>query len=1743
MKKFIAIILTFCLILCAFPLQAMAYPGDIWLPGSDGGGVVQKKLENGALALQNDYLRVTLQKTQYGSYLTTIPTAVVETNEGKSPRTLQYPQCTFITYEQGYGIETSHYVHTALQSMEFVQRTPNGNNPAIKAEYALTIWRHENNTTFPAAVTVYHELVKLQEGTQGEASWGVLTTVGDIRMQEKDFPQDLMGDYEFRWEYQLDGFTGMGHYDTASSQSGPALKMSRTTVREKQEQNGDMYVTGTSTDYSVITRRVDDLSTYNSRYQAREMEKVYITEVYVDSYPWANPFVGLSSYSEKGITGANQPIRVALPSTVTAVPSDRFDRMWVECTNFVGRYFDTDEDPADKASAHYLWGFRNLYKKGNNLPSKPDQIDFSITAKRLAVFRAGNGVTVEYVADDAALTTLKKKYNNAEPVALISGDYTSKNGEPFKFTGNAAMLSPSVTATWDSKEGGKLLIHKDGRIEQKGVHLSAPTFKFYQPKSGSENDLKINLDENGFTFGIVPEKNDAIIAVDIPYATAKLKQATADVKGNLVFSGHIGFRTIFPGAEFTLKKLGYGLQEKTVSGKQTYEFKVNGVHATGSFDTAELLSLELASVKGEVNTFKGKERYAFELELNAFDLFETEAKLALVRSKKDGSLIPDELWFYVAANPGIVLVPPIPIGQLNGGGAGFKNLAATVNGDYFAIPPLKLRGALTGTYLHLVKGRGDVVLGPSEISLKGKNIKLVGTNLDILKEFGYTLKLEGQEREYKDITYKGIYFAGAEELKLGLLYPNFEIIEVESSMELGAFGGVDEDKKNLYLGIGANGKAEGKLLIPNGFPFAGKSIGSADMELIIGGQTTTSIAPGTSVSESMREAFKNIDPYLGVMAQGEIPIFKARAWVLIPHIVKTNFKKGAGWDLEIKIFKQLSDWDWGEHGVTPVVRSAPQSLFMPLQTEAAIGEVIEQENAALQAIVLPPAEGESSATITVNAETEETPYILLDFGTDVTNVTEKMIQDSLTVNTVKPIWTWDENATAEAGKIYAASDLITNNKDNQKHRVVLLRLPSAGDYSVDANNLTFTYEKASVTPFEKLAMIQGGSQLSGQIKYAEPGVQYTLRTYLGAEQGEATYLVDEQEVTDTDSLSVNVPTSGTLAPTGSYYVTTFLMMEKQVTTTDEEGKTKEVFGLASIDRQQFDNTVSYTNTNQPAAPTNVELEATGNEVMRASWNKVDNVSGYAVKIYQKETQKDGSESWKDTGFGYDVDANTTYIDMAMTVGGNAVSVNENGTAAESVPAENLSADQTYKVGVRAYKEEPLLEEPESTGSTSSESGTGSENGTSGTGGTGSTTQTKKETAKYYSKETCSDKNGTRLLAYTPLNFDLKVNEVICSKDDYNVYHAYVGGQKAAKTLTITCDDNNATFSVTRMDKETGNTITKDANTNTFNIPNFTGSLMLCVEGVKDKDTTRKFLLVSTDDTPPVLTLSSAVFYADPESGAYTITGTADAGSQILYGGAANQEPVTAAGDGSFRVTGAIEDSKTNSASITLAAKDSAGNESASQLAMVSKQMPASETPSGGSSYVPSAQQPTIQSGEGATVALNADGTAAKIVLQEGYELVDVTLNGVSQGKVTEIKGLKTGDKLVVITKKQETLEQQEQKRDKQVKKTFDALKLKARSKKLKNGNIRISFAGQFAEFEALAKQGYTIKYRFYRSTKKSSGYKRMFLSEQPIYINTYGKRGTMYYYKAIALAYNKDGKLIAKTELKQCQYAKRRWTK
>ena len=1441
MKKILSLLLTLCLLLGVLPSQALAYVGDIISPGSTN---VQTSTNNNSLVLQNDYIRVTLNR-QTG-ILTTAPTAASD-----SPGQ-QKPYCEFITYDNGIGYNKKEITHPAtlsLKSASFVEKTPNGDTKAIKAEYALTF--ELSGKSVSATTAVYYELVQCGENKSSADAWGVLTSVDNIKINAISFGDlNLATDMSAWWGYTLDGFSGMGH---ANATDGPAIKMSRTVVKNEAEDE-------ISTESSVITSKVDDLDTWQSFSQGTDWCYNYITEVYVDGYAWANPFVGLSGYYK------NKTIKAYLPDTVSVTPGNNPSSTRVECRNDIGYYFSGDESYPN--SGRFLWGFRNLTKNAADVPSEPDKVEVSINAKRLAAFADGNdGVTVEYVADDAALNALKQRYGN--PVALISGDYESKNGTDFAFTGGAALLSPSVTATWGN--GGELVIHKDGTITHSGLSLNAPSFKFYQPNSGAGEELKIKLTQDGFLFEIDPEKNDAVIYVDIPYATAKLEKVTADAAGNLVFAGGISFQTVFEGASFTLKELGYGLNDKN-------EFAVNGVHATGSFDTAKTLSLELAKVEGEVNTFKGKEKYAFTLELNAFDLFETEAELELVRSKKDGSLLPNTLYFYVAARPGIPLIPPVPIGQLNGGGAGFKDLAATVNGDYFAIPPLKLRGTLKGTYLHLIEGKGDVVIGPSEISLKASDVGIVGTNASIIDSFGYSLQLNGQERTYHGTTYKGIYFVGSETLELDLPSTEIEVFILDTSIELGAFGGTGtkNDTKHLYLGVGANAVVKSKVQVPSDVPvIGGWKLGSWDVNLIVGGQTEFPLE-NVSVDEGMKQAFSNIDVYLGAMTGVYAGIIDARLWVLVPNIVETNFRRGGGWDVETKWFGRLSEWDWSERGVEPVVQA-----MQPEDGGEDVPMLLALEPVALE-------NGGNTKTIEVNADKDngETPYILLAFEN---TVTEQEIKQALSVtkrgetSPTNIYWVGDDYEINSAYTINADTDIIKNKDDGKDYRVVILRLTEGGTYEVNTGSLALETDKSqgvSIAPFESLELHLNDNRVSGEIKYAETDTKYVLRTYFANAKGGADYLVDEQTVADSADISVTIPTTGGLAPTGEYYVTSFLMTEKEADL-DDDGELEKA--LVGIDSQSFSDSVSYANTTQPDAPASARLDFTGNEVMHAEWTAVEGAEGYRVTVYQQ----DGND-WIDTGFGYDLDKNTTALNMALTVGGE-----------ETKGSKNLSAKETYQIGVSAYRTV--------------------------------------EGGKYYSIETKS--NEEYLPEYTPLKLTLSVNGTTCTADENGVYHAYIGGE--SNTLAVSCadDNSNATFKVTRMDKTTENEIAASQD-GSYTIPDFEGSLMFKIDGISSvtgsstaKDVTSVFLLVSVDKTAPVLTLSDPIFYADMTTGAYKITGTADAGSEILYGN--DGKSVYASSDGTFTIPGTLEHE--NSGVLSLYAQDAAGSKSDLQFALITKQ--------------------------------------------------------------------------------------------------------------------------------------------------------------------------------------------------------------
>ena len=197
------------------------------------------------------------------------------------------------------------------------------------------------------------------------------------------------------------------------------------------------------------------------------------------------------------------------------------------------------------------------------------------------------------------------------------------------------------------------------------------------------------------------------------------------------------------------------------------------------------------------------------------------------------------------------------------------------------------------------------------------------------------------------------------------------------------------------------------------------------------------------------------------------------------------------------------------------------------------------------------------------------------------------------------------------------------------------------------------------------------------------------------------------------------------------------------------------------------------------------------------------------------------------------------------------------------------------------------------------------------------------------------------------------------------------------------------------------------------------------------------------------------------------------------------------------------------------------------------------TKSSGGHYKPT-QKPEIIAGEGSKAALTLNGTKATITVEEGYEITDVIVNGVSLGKVTEVTGLKTGDKVEIKTAAVFNIESY-----------VKDLKLVARSSKTANKNVRVKVDsvtdqnGNPVDLSELKDKGYTIKYKFYRSEKKSSEYGERLEKDidNNSYLNNIGDKGTKYFYRVKVMVYDANGNLAAQTELNQCKYAVRTWSK
>ena len=159
---------------------------------------------------------------------------------------------------------------------------------------------------------------------------------------------------------------------------------------------------------------------------------------------------------------------------------------------------------------------------------------------------------------------------------------------------------------------------------------------------------------------------------------------------------------------------------------------------------------------------------------------------------------------------------------------------------------------------------------------------------------------------------------------------------------------------------------------------------------------------------------------------------------------------------------------------------------------------------------------------------------------------------------------------------------------------------------------------------------------------------------------------------------------------------------------------------------------------------------------------------------------------------------------------------------------------------------------------------------------------------------------------------------------------------------------------------------------------------------------------------------------------------------------------------------------------------------------------------------PTAQKPVIEPNADVTTSLSTDGTTLTIKANDGYEITDVTVNGVSKGAVDKVTGLKTGDKIVIKTQKIETPDDNAALIDAVKNTKLDARTAMSKAKGKKAVKVYwYAEDGSDLEFDG---------YEVFRSLKRYSGFGKtpFFKTANEKYYNTAVKKGSKYYYKVRA---------------------------
>lgn len=1543
-KRCISLLLVLLMALTLLPTEALALLGgsvgnlrEVIQPVTikkegvdDGSQLYSMKMNNGKLVMF-----IATSGPHMGKSVTTSDRGYTATMDSIRKGVYEKASFTFSGKSIRFGINKA----LTIRSMEVVdpEKTPElaAFGTAIPTENALVIRYTFDGDNPKVMCFISYYFVELAPGVaKGTLTNETQTEDGKTYAlaAQAFWCPDVMTDnfdwFVFQWNQEYHGFSRMGH---AAAERAAHVKISRT------YEPGET-TTAKETDITAGMGRVrTGASFFNGA----------VAEIYSDSYGVDNPFVLVD----------NENVR---RNEAEAPAFVRYDAEGDVLTAW-GYTKKLSPDPQDgfRGGAFHIWGYRNVYTKAEAAEqskvnfTRPDEVIIPQDSDKLGIYKSGGSMLALPIRDAAWEQALKKQHG--APLYTLRGDFKEgrdDGGKFYEFTSGKVALTPTVTASWNSGQYFKVRVDGNGRFTRfdtsAGVEYNTPTFKLYSPVTGMTEAAGLDFDGGEeLTLHMKPEKNAVLVFVNIPQVSSLIEKAQLKGSGDVVLSGHMGLNLILNCAAdqlITLEKLSYGPKGSN------NEFQQNGILANGEIDTASLLGLELGELKAAINTFDGEEQYDFELKLNAFDLFETKAELQLKRLN-NGRLAPNNLYFRLGIAGGIPIVPPVPTTFIKGGGGGFYGLADTINGDFIGIPPIQLKLSIKADYVKVIEGWANATVGPGILEYEGENMTIA--KMPFLRTFGMHLKLEGEKRRYLSTTYTGLRAGGGMNIKLEAPKEPYAFFEVEGSAEASVFGGLDNYKNptSAYIQLDSRGKINATVKIPERLGrvkfriLKGKKLLNTQVDFILGTQTAMDVAKGTPFKDAVTSAWNNMSVYGGVSNHGKFLASYYRIYYVIPNHFGGGFHLwkniNAGWSLEQEIAK--NGWyPSGSRGLQAA--AAPMTVMMaPLydgETEEQVGIAVVEtslyavsaDSVALMAVALPGGEGGFSKDIeyTVpsgtsgpSSESDLGLMVMLENKADLETLRNSMKLYEVAEDTsLTPITLTEMKDDRKEINIETLTGNFTEVEDEGEDGTLktgfLIDLKhkggTDGKWKVTAD-CDFTCQLVASAPLTSLELTLNGNNATSMVQNGRDGKTYAVRYYLDTEPdgtGEHYFL----DMVETAPYTYEVPKNGSIAPTGDYHVTAVLV-EKVVGDFDGNGKTTEdEYSWVTVDTQTSANKVTYTNDSKPVAPSNVTIDATGNETLTAKWDSVEKADGYRVTLYYQE-----GGTWKQAGASYELDnADFTKggaaskdggkysLRMAPTVAGNNITVNKNDAKPEESginlsggTSDEAPTNRDYKVAVEAIRYEE-----------------------------------KEANVRYFSDPAVS--TAVNLPKYVAPEITVTSGRQTVMLNGANGYGEMVWGEIPDRTLfTVksTVDGTVDRITVTREQGKGSFTVSGGGGTWTVTADAAGRELIansgrVCIVAEKGNDRTEYYLRLVLDDVPPIITVDAKNVRADMTTGAYTVTGQTEPGLEVIMDSTPELKG-RADAEGRFSLSGTLPasaESETGFDSIlaSLTARDGAGNE-------------------------------------------------------------------------------------------------------------------------------------------------------------------------------------------------------------------------